>query len=149
MNEWISTIENGLSYNGSTLHMLINYFLIAISVLPYCIESVRRTKHRAWVLALCIVSLVQVLLWFLLGVVGVSVIWCAMTGYLLIDFKRRGLKPARKNGMMLFSILMGVGGIFYYFITFPMLTTVAHVVALLIGAGLFLLLVKKEKYRLS
>lgn len=149
MNEWISTIENGLSYNGSALHMLINYFLIGISVLPYCIGTVRRQSSGAWVLALLIVSLVQVLLWFLLGVVGVSVIWCAMTGYLLVDFKRRGLKLAWKNGLMLFSILMGVGGIFYYFISFPMLSTVAHVVALLIGGGLFLLFVKKEKYRLS
>jgi len=95
---------------------------------------------------MAIAVIVQVAIWFVarsvgISAVGVSLIWCMMMGYLLIDYSSGSLdRTGHRRGLVLAALGAGCGGIIYYMVAFPAITTIAHLVAAGIGAGLFYLM---------
>lgn len=148
MNDVLQVIINGLTYEGQMLHIIINYALIMLVVMPFLLLDNRAVskESRAWLGCLAIAVIVQVAVWFAaravgISVVGVSLIWCMMVGYLLIDYSRGNLgRAGYRRGFVLVALGTGCGGIVYYLVAFPAITTIAHLVAVGIGAGLFYLM---------
>jgi membrane associated rhomboid family serine protease len=148
MNDMLQVIINGLTYEGQTLHIIINNTLIVLVIMLFLLFDIRasRKESRAWLGCLAIAVIVQVAVWFAaravgISVVGVSLIWCMMMGYLLIDYSRGNLGRAGcGRGLVLTALGIGCGGIVYYMVAFPAITTIAHLVAAGIGIGLFYLM---------
>lgn len=148
MNDVLQIIINGLTYKGQALHIIINYTLIILVVMPYLIFDNRAQNNeiRAWLGCLVIAVIVQVAVWFAartvgISAVGVSLIWCMMVGYLLIDYSKGNLgRIGYSRGFVLVALSAGCGGIVYYMLAFPTITTIAHLVAVNIGVGLFYLM---------
>ena len=148
MNDVLQMIINGLTYEGKVLHIIINYTLIMLVIMPYLLFDNRAPskESRAWLVCLAIAVIVQVAVWFAaraigVSVVGVSLIWCMMMGYLLIDYSKGNLgRTSHKRGLVLAALGIGCGGIVYYMVAFPTITTIAHLVTVGIGVGLFYLM---------
>jgi hypothetical protein len=148
MNDVLQVIINGLTYAGQTPHIIINYALIILLVIPFLLFDNRSPskESRAWLGCLVIAVIIQVAVWFAaraLGIsaVGVSLVWCIMVGYLLIDDSNGKLgRAGSRRGFVLIALGAGCGGIVYYMVAFPAITTIAHLVAVAIGVGLFYLM---------
>jgi hypothetical protein len=166
-----------LSYDGSTQDIVINYCLVALN-LACCVAVVlnrhgsdrhRRDDGRRLVLAyhaaasLTFVVVFQIALCFAVGCSGVSIIWCAMCGWIMSERRQRGMSRSsdgignvrddnqgdetasattRMEKIELGAVLVDVLAIVYYAVTFPIISTVAHICALVLGAGLSLLSIK-------
>lgn len=138
MAEPLQVIIAGLTYEGSLLHSLINYSLIVITLVPFLTPEARGSSRLGYHWAVCflIALAVQVLLWFIADAVGVSVIWATMGGYSLMVRMAHENPDARR--WLLTASLVSVGiGIVYYAVTLPLITTVAHAIAVLLGIGIF------------
>eukprot|EP00980_Cylindrotheca_fusiformis_P026285 scaffold15718_cov126-Cylindrotheca_fusiformis.AAC.3 len=78
-----------LTYGGSGVDMGINYFLLALNLL--CCTTITMTLsstelyRRKWALVAALASVVafQVVLCLILGCSGISIIWCAMAGWMI------------------------------------------------------------------
>lgn len=83
----------------------------------------------------------QIILWFVADAVGVSVIWCTMAGYLLMEriHLSRTLELFRHH-LFTTALICALGAILYYALTFPMITTLPHGIAVLMGIGIWYLL---------
>ncbi len=139
MNKITQTLIDGFTYNGSALHIIINYAVLFFSVLPHLTAAQKKGRRIFW-LVLLISLLVQVALWFIFKGAGISVIWCSLAGYNLLLFRRTKLKTGDRNKtLFLISLFTALAGIIYYAVTLPPITTIAHVVGLLMGIGLFYL----------
>ena len=148
MNDVLQMIINGLTYEGKVLHIIINYTLIMLVIMPYLLFDNRAPskESRAWLVCLAIAVIVQVAVWFAaraigVSVVGVSLIWCMMMGYLLIGYLKGNLGRVGHGRVFVFVALIACCvGIAYYMVAFPAVTTIAHLVAAGIGVGLFYLM---------
>jgi hypothetical protein len=148
MDDVLEVIVNGLTYAGQPIHIVINYTLIVLVVVPFLLSANRAVgkKSRAWLACLTIAVIAQVALWFAaravgMGVIGVSLVWSIMLGYLLIDYLRGNLgRTGHRRGLVPVALGAGCGGIVYYAVGFPAITTIAHLVAAGIGVGLFYLI---------
>jgi hypothetical protein len=155
MKDALQVIIDGLTYEGQVLHIIINYALIILAVMPFLFFNVRapRKNSSAWVGYLVIAVFIQVAVWFAarairVSVVGVSLIWCIMMGYLLVDYSKGNLgRTGHMRGLVLIALGSGCGGIVYYMVAFPAITTISHLVAVSVGVSLFYLiqLVAKKK----
>jgi cell division protein ZapA (FtsZ GTPase activity inhibitor) len=144
-----------LSYGGSLSDILINYTLVVINVLychvalrtsldkynrgPCAVELTRQRNRMAFArLALMFVVMFQVVLCLAVGCSGVSIIWCAMCGWSIYDRLRRvdGFQGHEMfvHRMGQIVIVLDILAIGYYGITSPMITTIAHSLALILGA---------------
>ena len=143
MQEFGRVVWRGLSYEGSLRDVVINYALIVLVVLPYVFVRNRAGGPGGWGWAVCLVValVVQVLLWFVVQATGVSIIWSALAGFLLTDILRVGLSEAQPNSVLVLLALACTGaGIVYYALTFPPITTVAHLCAVLLGLAVWFVL---------
>lgn len=143
MNNLLQIISDGLTYEGNVLHSCINYGLIAITIAPRFVLPKRShiSRGRQWMACLLIAVGVQIVLWFGLGAVGVSVVWSTLAGYSLIE--RVSGSEAHESvyrGVLNVALLSALVGILYYAVTFPIITTIAHGVALLMGVAIWYLL---------
>ena len=89
---------------------------------------------------LIFVVIFQVVLCLALGCSGVSIIWCAMCGWILDDRLRR-VERVEENEMVVqrmgqVVLVVDFLAIAYYGVMFPIITTVAHAAALILGAVL-------------
>lgn len=100
-------IVDGLTYNQNTLHCVINYTILIASLSEGCLPI------------LLIFTTLQVIIWFTTNRPGISLIWCGLMGYHLID----------PNIFLVFPF----SGILYYAVTLPLITTVAHIIAVILG----------------
>lgn len=137
-------IIRGATYSGSWFHTAINYALIAVVVLPYLFPNqLNSGVRRTWVYPLVISIILQVAFWFTLGVQGVSIVWCVMTGFTaaVLFAQRRSERSAnvRRNvrRTMIFSLAAAFAGTVFYAVSFPPITTIAHVSAVILGITLF------------
>lgn len=138
-----------LTYSGSALDIMINYVCLLFSLLSCTILarlSVKRfASTTAWVAAtvvsLVCVSIFQIVLCYFLGCAGISIIWCAMCGWLISE---RFHMKCRHTVDSLSSIWLeqccaGVSlgiassAFVYYAFAAESITTVAHVCAILLG----------------
>ena len=141
MNETLQTLVNGLTYEGEMLDSVIGYALIALSLAPYLLIPSQEPGRdsRGWIVCLTIVAILQVTVWFTVPVVGVSLVWCAMGGYLLMDYSRGNMSRSRKRQLLaILALVTALMGIVYCAVAFPIITTIAHISAVLVGISLFL-----------
>lgn len=167
-----------LTYNGSTQDMVINYLLVVVN-LAYCVGAMLATTTRQqgdqqqqqqkWfaLTALCFVVVFQIGICLMVGCSGVSIIWCALCGWIMSERRRQGLNRIDSSnttttngddnddyvGNVMFHasrlenwekgvVCLDVLLIVYYAMALPFITTVAHVCALILGAVLSLLSIK-------
>lgn len=144
MNDILRTMINGLTYEGQWLHILINYSLIIMTVAPFVRKgdlSAQKVEHQGWKICLAIITLLQIAVRFRADAVGVSLIWSAMAGFLaLTDWRGARTQAKREPRLTQIALAAVCGALLYYAVAFPVITTVAHMVALLIGMSTFLLL---------
>ena len=104
-------------------------------------------KRANTLYAVFIVFLFQIGLCLLVHCYGISLVWCAMGGWIVSERKRlRGrlqngdLSAFRSSavGVEMSVVLMDISAIVYYAFVSPFITTVAHVCALILGATLSL-----------
>lgn len=147
MDDPLQIIVAGLTYNGSLLHIPINYGLIAITLVPFLAPGAHGSARLGsrWVGCFLIALAVQVLLWFVVDAVGVSVIWATMAGYSLMlrTTRREAYTPDRRR-LLTVALVCALIGIVYYAVTLPFITTVAHVIAVLLGIGIFFILPRRS-----
>lgn len=121
-----SLVLSILTYGGNDdLDVIINYGLIVMNtfVIWRNTSSIERERCRDYaVYGLCsllFVVLFQIGLCLILKCTGVSIIWCALAGWILIkEFS--------------FILLIDLCAILYYTLTAPFITTIAHVMAIFI-----------------
>ena len=138
MNNFLRVIRRGMAYDGQIRDVAINYALIAIALLPYVFAGWRPAGSTDWNWAACLGTalVVQVLLWFAARATGVSIIWSALAGYTLMELWSGGTGIARQNGFPALVALGGAGaGIVYYALIYPLITTIAHLCAVVLGIG--------------
>jgi hypothetical protein len=175
-----------LSYGGNPKDIIINYSLIILNLL-YCIFWIFRKESSASssssssnyhyyndrrrlycaIISLVFVVIFQITLCLWLGCSGVSIIWCAVCGWIMSE--RRKLVNDRiasndndenindnanitqqqttedeekEEKREYFVICMNTLIICYYAVILPFITTVAHICALVLGAFLSLISMK-------
>ena len=132
-------------YDYSITDILINYSLIILFTL---INNCRSQDNRPRTLAnlhTVIFFVLQILCWLLLEAYGVSLVWAGQLGLtllLLLDWtsalysvtvcQENKLSPTTP-ALRAASALMGVLAIIYYAYWFPPITTVAHIVGVVVG----------------
>jgi hypothetical protein len=135
------------TYNGSTLDIALNYSVFLINVI-YCTASLENRKVIASGVFLGVVAF-QWILCLILGCSGISIIWCAMCGWSMNQ--RRCLASSRDvvpdtrfqsatetiRRMYPFVMLLDGAVIVYYSVVTEVITTVAHICALILGAALY------------
>ncbi len=141
MNREIQILIDGLTYNDSVKESSINYTLILLTLIPHLVRPENKVRGNTdyWYWALITSVLVQILLWFSLDVVGVSIIWCSMAGFNLLILLKEFYNRSRNKILLIVSVLAGLVGIIYYAVIFSAITTVAHIIGGLMGIGLFYL----------
>lgn len=152
MSDILHTLSNGLTYEGQLLHIIINYTLIILTIVPFLLDRDSSTnwKYRGWIVSFVIITSFQVAVWFLIDAVGVSLIWCTMAGYIVVYYWLDGLRQDKvTNRLARVALLSAFAVMVYYAVVFPIITTVAHVVAVLIGIGLFFIMRSISKNKLT
>ncbi|WP_260926598.1 hypothetical protein [Novosphingobium sp. 9] len=122
----------GATYDGSVKHCVINYALVAAGVGLHTVPEASPVDQRGgWVPLAVVIAVLQVSLWLVMNAAGVSLVWSALYGHAFAGTGGRG-RPLR-----LALLSAGALGLVYYAVTFPPVTTVAHLLAALMGAGWF------------
>jgi hypothetical protein len=138
MSKTIQTLIDGATYAGEVKHILINYLVLLITILPVLIYGsagqAKITRAAFWVLF--VMAAFQVLLWFAIAAVGISVTWCALGG---VNFVTVLKYKEYRRPLYYISILAAVIAIVYYAFTLQKEVTVAHIAAVILGAGPFAL----------
>jgi glucan phosphoethanolaminetransferase (alkaline phosphatase superfamily) len=155
-----------LSYAGNPKDILLNYLMVLIN-LVYCAAAlqnhrVERQKFlRFAMLAFVGIVVFQLSLCLALGCSGVSIIWCAMGGWTMSERRRvvdinihstmeseasesstTSLASARLMGWGNVVIFLDCAVIVYYAIVTKPITTVAHTLALILGAVLSMMSIR-------
>lgn len=132
-----------LSYEGSALDIEINYTVLilnlCVAAVPffrsYCTHDTSVTTSSArtsldpggvWaILSLVFVIGFQIVLCVLVHCTGISIIWCAVGGWILMDWKygHNDLSLTRQQANVL---IIDLFVIIYYFIVAEIITTLAH-----------------------
>lgn len=143
MKEYLEILINGLFYGGDLSLSVVNYFLVLITLIPFLLTKLK--KINRWKIILVVSALVQATFWFVLYAQGVSIIWNCMLGVFLgAYFQNKSGFINREKYLIYSSILLAVFGDIYYGIIFPMITTIAHLSALVMGLVLYFVLSKKK-----
>lgn len=99
-----------------------------------------RSIAKRWIIVFVIAFLIQSLFWFVLGAQGISIIWNALAGMLvLMVFRHRLSLLMKTKWMIVASIAVVILADVYFGLIFPLITTIAHVAAFLLGVILYLL----------
>lgn len=144
-----------LTYDDSKLDIALNYFLLVFSFIIFCFlnwwtQKTTRPRsancltmplHRHFMFMPCLYEIelfvFQVGLCLAVGCVGISIIWSANVGIILIIAKYERLLQERiftpKGCVQYCSLLPFTSTWMYYALTEPFLTTLAHICALLLG----------------
>mmetsp|Transcript_8987 Transcript_8987/g.13274 ORF Transcript_8987/g.13274 Transcript_8987/m.13274 type:complete len:199 (+) Transcript_8987:203-799(+) len=151
-----------LFYAGSTDDIAINYTLLAISICAaYCLleqfssnfsSSVSSGYRSDAFVAFLGVIVFQIGLCLLLGCSGVSIIWACILGWMLnetgeFSFVHNANATASKPAIVVLAMILNGSAIVYYAIYFPIVTTVAHILAVLLGAAISLRMMRRRACR--
>ncbi|CAM9313424.1 unnamed protein product [Choristocarpus tenellus] len=152
-----------LDYNGSVVDIWINYTTLILTLVSVVICTRKANEHsfeyrRAapwfWVPFSVVLVLAQIFADCSSNNVGISAIWSAYTGFIVVgSWRLQGLWKAGGRESMLatiasVSVWMGVCA--YYAFTEPFITTLAHLVAFAVGAislGVFEVLHMRPRYQ--
>uniref|UniRef100_A0A7S2KXG2 Transmembrane protein n=2 Tax=Leptocylindrus danicus TaxID=163516 RepID=A0A7S2KXG2_9STRA len=151
-----------LSYAGSKDDIAINYTLLAISICAayFLLEkfsnnlssSVSRGYRSDAFVAFLGVIVFQIGLCLILGCSGVSIIWASILGWMLnetgeFSFVHNANATASKPAIVVLAMILNGSAIVYYAIYFPIVTTVAHILAVLLGAAISLRMMRRRACR--
>lgn len=139
----LQTLQEGATYNNHPFHIVLNYALLVLTLIPHLFLLGRRSY--GWLILFVLFTVIQVGLWFTNGAVGISIIWCAMAGYNLLLFFRRRKEGVAIAFLFLFSPILAFGAMVFYYLLFPPITTAAHVSAFLLGLALGLRLQRWQR----
>lgn len=146
-----------LTYHGSERDIMINYIVLIVNLIC-CVVSIRFHSQqvpekackliRFALLSLISVAVFQICLCLVIGCAGISIIWCAMAGWMVSEHqnlkKRQEVNVSmlqwEKTDLFVFVLNTGVI-IFYAFVTEP-ITTVAHSCALVLGVMLSMISIR-------
>ena len=137
------TLQDGATYAGHPFHIVLNYSVLLLVLVPHFFLFYRRSY--GWLVLLLLFTVIQVGLWFTNGAVGISLIWCALAGYNLYLFfylRKEGIATAF---LLILSPLVAIGAMVFYYLYFPVATTAAHVSAFLLGLAWGLRLQWRQK----
>lgn len=129
----MQTIVSGLTYDGDIPSMIINYGMIAVTLAPFLLDAV--VKQSKWIICFVLSLIIQVLLWFVADAIGVSIVWCMMAGFLSLAYWNKG---SDRPPLVIGALLATLAAIMYYAITYPAITTIAHVLAIIVGVLIYL-----------
>ena len=147
-----------LTYSGAIEHIWINYLTLSVTLAvaldrTRCISSQMpdSTLRFKWLWASLTafvgVILFQIILCWILGCAGISIVWCAVTGWIINERRRRrqhreetddsrphATEDNRADSCedIILAIVFCV--LVYYAVTAAVITTVAHFCALVLGA---------------
>jgi uncharacterized iron-regulated membrane protein len=157
--DWTHRTACILTYAGDAPDTCLNYVVLAATLLVALRRARQRTMlARCWWwatgTALVGVGLFQIVLCLLLGCAGISIVWCAVAGWLMNERQEEEEDPVSNDSATAHSpsrglrpvedvLLTGVLAVLiYYGGTAPPITTGAHFCALVLGA----LLSKGNRY---
>uniref|UniRef100_UPI00321681E2 hypothetical protein n=1 Tax=uncultured Draconibacterium sp. TaxID=1573823 RepID=UPI00321681E2 len=144
MSDIFSILYNALTYNGDFILSLINYLVLCILILPFVLTELK-LKVRLWWTVLLFSFLLQASFWFILHVQGISIIWNALLGFLLLLLIRlKKQLSVKTQNWIYFSIAVAVLANLYFGRHFPPITSIAHAAAIVLGL-FFHLILKIEK----
>ena len=139
----LQTLQEGATYNGHRFHIILNYSVLLLVLVPHFFLFWRRSW--GWLILFVLFTVIQVGLWFTSGAVGISLIWCGLAGYNLLLFFRLRKEGIAMAFLMLFSPIVAIGTMVFYYLLFPIITTEAHITAFLLGLALGLRLQRRLK----
>jgi hypothetical protein len=122
----MQTIIDSITYKGYESHIAINYVMIVLTLLPFLSDY---DDSRRWLTCLTFITSIQVLLWFIMNVIGISLIWCAMAGFL----GREYCIGKYNDGSTIWIFCNIVLVVLYYAMFENIETTIAHIIAIMIG----------------
>ena len=150
-----------VTYGGDRTNIWINYVTLLVVLLVSVVRARNVLHHRnrrmsqqqgggnnAWlgasVAALLGVIAFQIVLCWNLGCAGISIVWCAVAGWIVNERRRcqpeeRDVAAANDNRSRLdvvedFTLTAVLAVLVYYALTMEPITTVAHACALILGA---------------
>jgi hypothetical protein len=145
----VHIIIPALTYNGSVFDTALNAVVLVILITALAVQS----RSTWWITLVAMVAL-QVALWVALEASGISVVWSGLAGAALVDFVERHLAsrrtpaPARlshatdpesRQWVLATAVGVAVATMVFYAVALPPITTVAHVLALVVGSGIYAL----------
>lgn len=153
MNESLQVLVDGFSYRGDLLDIAINYVVLALCLSPHLLA---KGKDKAilsnfWLWVLIIETALQIWIWFVMNETGISLIWSALAGLNILILVKlycspEGESPLIKQLLWASLIAVIVANV-YYVITLPLITLMAHLVAMIMGMAIYgvVLLVRKGR----
>lgn len=127
-------IITALGYDGSVLDTVLNA-VVLIAVLT----ALSAQRRSPWWIVLIVMAVLQVALWLAAGAVGFSVVWAGLAGAVVVELGVRSGSRPRQLSMLVIALVVVLAAIIYYAVTLPLITTIAHLLALVLGVGIQML----------
>jgi hypothetical protein len=133
-------ITPALTYDGRIFDTVLNTVVLLVLIAAFAVQQ----KSPSWI-TLVAMSALQVTLWFALGATGFSVVWCGLAGAVLVDLvathtsRRRSPESISRLNLWwipLAAFIVVIAAIAFYAVAIPPISTVAHLLALAVGAGI-------------
>jgi len=133
MNQIVQNLYKGMTYYESWSFVFVNYSLLLVSLVPFFV--IRHEKFGKSIrITLWIAIAIQVAFWLTLQAVGISIIWNTMLGALMVDFILFRKHLNKQNWLVIgLAMLILLSADIYYLITLPIITSIAHLAAILLG----------------
>jgi inner membrane protein involved in colicin E2 resistance len=150
----MGTLSDILTYNGSVLDSVLNWVMLILSLLPavrLCLPPFGwRLRHYVEWLVVCIGLFVfQIILCILADQVGISVVWSAMIGYSAMGaYFFVPLSSILFTVSFAIAVLAALAVWIYYAVVEDLLTTIAHLYAVVLGViiGFACMVVRKRAH---
>jgi hypothetical protein len=151
-------ILDALTYNGSAFDTILNSVVLVVLIVALALQS-----RWPWRITFVGMAVVQVALWFGLGVTGISVVWSGLAGAALVELVARSRSARQRSTsdlplpvgssvtarppagtaaipdrrwMLRAALVVAFAAIVYYAVALPPISTVAHLLAVVVGVGI-------------
>jgi hypothetical protein len=141
----VHIIIPALTYDGSVFDTALNAVVLVILITALVLQS-----RSPWWITFVTMAVLQVVLWFALEATGISVVWSGLAGAALVDLvvgrlPDRGASAPSRRWMLATAVTVSIAAITFYVVALPPLSTVAHLLALMVGAGLHTLIRRSSR----
>ncbi len=133
MNNFFGTLYGALTYTENWTFVLINYIILAGVILIYLLTKLKKLNPKWWLITL-LATILQMIFWVMLRAQGISIIWNAVAGMLVIDYFRFRIELQLKVKIQIWIVfLLVISGDLYFAIITPLITSIAHCSAIVMG----------------
>ena len=136
----LSRLECIATYNDDTTSIFLNYFMLVLTLYPFYLTffGIKPKRIVTAILLLFFYFLFQFCLCLALGCAGISIIWCAVLGSSIFSFmhdlsSQRHRRSSTRFIMSAIVFAFGLSLIIYYAFTLPFITTITHLLAIVMG----------------